>query len=172
MPPQLLIKEIKIVDVEKFVEHLARHFEELGIDSIIHSPITKLEEKEIPRYIDHAKKGISTSLNELNWNRIWGLFEGDKVVGHLNLEGAKLDSMSHRVRLSMGLEINYRSQGFGRKILQCSLEWLSHQKSIEWLDLNVLSHNKRAIQFYENFGFKRISRVIDKFKINAFIYNK
>lgn len=167
MSQELLIKELCFDDVEKYVEHLARHFPEPGINGVMHSPMSSNEPLDKEQYIKRSQEGVQRQLHEINWERIWGLFDGNEIVGHVDLMGHFMSSMSHRARLGMGIEEKYRSIGYGKKLIIRALDWVKSQNNIEWVDLGVLSQNKAAIQLYESFGFKRTARIRDKFRVNG-----
>lgn len=95
----------------------------------------------------------------------WALFDNEQIVGHIEIIGHHMPIFKHRVKLGMGLEQNYRGQGFGKKLMQAAIEWAKQQESLYWIDLNVFAHNEAAINLYKSFNFTEVGRVPDRIRV-------
>lgn len=162
-----MIRILKEEDAECFVDHLVRHFPEPGVNGVIHSPYPPDEPLDRNNFSKRFNEGISKKPGEFGWSVAWGLFDKDKIVGHIDLVGNGLKTTNHRAMLGMGIELPFRGKGYGKQLLQVAMDWVAENKFIDWIDLRVLAHNKAAIQLYESFGFKKLSRTIDQFRIQG-----
>jgi len=151
--------------IDLYVEHLSRHLPEPGIDGIIsqpsaHEPVdkAKIKTKTLER--------LSTQPGEGSWEVAWGLFDGDKIVGHLELVASPIKFLSHRAKLGMGIEQKYRSRGYGKLLLKAAIDWAKEQDFLSWIDLDVFAHNPVAIKLYRSFGFKPVGKIFDRIRVN------
>ncbi len=101
------------------------------------------------------------------WERCWGYFEGDRIVGHIDLTGASLYSGLHRARLGIGVERAYRGQGRGSELLSVVLAWARREPELSWIDLSVFAHNVRAQQLYARHGFREVGRTLDAYRLSG-----
>jgi uncharacterized cupin superfamily protein len=101
------------------------------------------------------------------WEKAWGLFEGDEIVGHVDLVGNAFVPLAHRTRLSVGIEEKYRSQGFGKQLLATAINWASQQSFLAWIDLDVFSNNQAAINLYKQFKFVQVGKIIDRIRVEG-----
>ncbi len=165
MESKMEIKPLKLEHLEEYLNHLARHFGEYGVGGIIAQPFPVDEpwdKSELrPKLIERWSKNVG----EGSWEMTWGLFDNDSIVGHLELIGHSMPALKHRTKLGMGLEEKYRSQGFGKQLVQTAITWAKEQSSIAWIDLNTFAHNKAAINLYKSFGFIEVGRVPDRIRV-------
>lgn len=101
-----------------------------------------------------------------NWEIAWVAEVDGKIAGHLNLRCGGIPAAIHRMRLGMGIETPYRSQGIGKELLRSAIEWAKAQENIFWIDLSVFSHNVAAIKLYESMGFKKTYEIEDALRID------
>lgn len=71
---------------------------------------------------------------------------------------SRLRKMSHVVSTSIGIVEDFRDKKLGRLLMTEALEFIKQNKSIEKVELHVLSTNTRAIQLYKNLGFTEAGR--------------
>jgi len=69
-----------------------------------------------------------------------------KTVGFIY---ARIDQTPHQIQSCYVLP-EYQNQGIGGMLMRGALEWLGNDKDIV---LGVATYNKKAIGFYEHFGF-------------------
>lgn len=96
-------------------------------------------------YIEYLKQadGVHLVVEVANMIVGWcdiapGIFEGLKHVGHL----------------SMGLLINHRGQGWGKKLLATALR-AAFSKNFERVELYVFATNTQALELYRRAGFQQ-----------------
>lgn len=81
-------------------------------------------------------------------------FAQGTVVGFCDIVAHAAVGFAHVGRLGMGVRIEWRRQGVGRRLLEACL---AHAKrvALEKVELEVYSDNLGAIRLYESFGFIR-----------------
>ena len=78
--------------------------------------------------------------------------------------------MSHRSEFGISVAKSEWGQGIGSALLQKCIEYAKTHE-IELLNLEVRSDNRRAIQLYERFGFRKIGTSPAYFKIDGEYYD-
>jgi len=73
---------------------------------------------------------------------------------------------AHRGMLGMGIHMNYRGRGIGRRILQAALE-ASRQRGLERIELVVRATNTIAQRLYESSGFLIEGTIRQAVKMNG-----
>jgi ribosomal protein S18 acetylase RimI-like enzyme len=159
------IELLKLDQIDQYVDHLARHLPEPGIDGIISQPFPSNEAIDKENFRFKILQRWSTKPTEGAWEVAWGLFVDGKIVGHIELFGSKMAAFGHRVKLGMGIEQKFRKQGFGKKLLETAIAWARTQEFLSWIDLEVFSHNPVAIKLYESHGFKPVGKTKDRIRV-------
>jgi RimJ/RimL family protein N-acetyltransferase len=77
---------------------------------------------------------------------------GDEVVGFCDILPNPAKGFTHVGRLGMGVRLEWRRQGIGRRMLEACLS-LARSAAIEKVELEVFSDNVGAIWLYESIGF-------------------
>jgi RimJ/RimL family protein N-acetyltransferase len=77
---------------------------------------------------------------------------GDEVVGFCDILPNPAKGFTHVGRLGMGVRLEWRRQGIGRRMLEACLS-LARSAAIEKVELEVFSDNVGAIRLYESIGF-------------------
>jgi len=159
---------LTLADLPRFTEHAVRHAAESGRDGDpIFSPYGDVDRPTYKRIATHRHATWPLALSKPGWVRTWPLWEGDQMVGHLDLIGGGLPSGMHRCRLGMGLERCARGQGWGGKLLDLAVAWAQAESSLFWLDLGVFSHNTPAKRLYASRGFSVVGGVEDRFRVDG-----
>jgi RimJ/RimL family protein N-acetyltransferase len=144
---------------------MARIRAESGRSDAPFTPITPADR------IDPNKLDIDAyarPLTEPNWHRGFALVvEDGTFVGLAVLKGDAWRSGLHRCELGMGIEQPYRRMGFGRRLMESTIEFARASNVIEWIDLYVFAHNLAARALYEKLGFKESGTVSDRFRIGG-----
>jgi RimJ/RimL family protein N-acetyltransferase len=88
-----------------------------------------------------------------------------EVVGWCDVTPSQRDGFRHSGTLGMGLLPGFRSRGFGRKLLQETID-AAHEVGLTRIELEVLAANQPATRLYERLGFnhegrKRGARLLD-----------
>src|SRR3974390_754915 len=81
-------------------------------------------------------------------------FAEDQVVGFCDISPNPAPGFMHVGRLGMGVLLEWRRHGVGRRLLQACLG-LAKNAGLEKVELEVFSDNTTAIRLYESFGFSR-----------------
>lgn len=166
MAQALTVRPLRLEELDAYVAHLDRHVPESGQDgNLVFAPFTPghpwrkddLPERLAARWLRH--------LDEPDWERSWGLWADDQVIGHAYLRAGLTTTRLHRCNLGMGIERAYRGQGGGHRLLATVIEWARSRPGLAWIDLNVFGHNQPAIALYERHGFCETGRVVDAFRI-------
>jgi ribosomal protein S18 acetylase RimI-like enzyme len=111
---------------------------------------------------------LAIEVGEAGWRRAWIACNRDgAVVGHVDLHARPEPSTSHRCLLGIGVHRDYRCQGLGQRLLDIALAWARAQPGLDWMDLEVLSHNEPALRLYQRAGFATIGEIADMFRIDG-----
>jgi RimJ/RimL family protein N-acetyltransferase len=81
-------------------------------------------------------------------------FAHTQVVGFCDISPNPAPGFMHVGRLGMGVLLEWRRHGVGRRLLQACLE-LAKNAGLEKVELEVFSDNTAAIRLYESFAFSR-----------------
>lgn len=101
------------------------------------------------------------------WRRDFGVFDGEKMVGNLDLKGGRFHSTRHRCKLGIGIERAYCGQGHGRRLMELAIAWARTQPVLEWIDLGVFEGNEGAKKLYESLGFTPTGFTPDRFRLDG-----
>ena|ERR1700730_8651363 len=77
----------------------------------------------------------------------------DQVVGFCDILPNASIGFTHVGRLGMGVRLEWRRQGIGRRMLGNCLS-LARNAGIEKVELEVFSDNIAAVRLYDSFGFR------------------
>ena len=147
--------------------HIARHHAESGRDGdVVFSPRSKSDPFDEVAAIERHRVAWARPLTEPQWTRTWGIVEGGRVCGHLDLHGGRVPAELHRATLGMGLERDARGQGLGRALLATALGWAREQR-LAWIDLGVFAGNAPAQALYGSFGFVVTGTTRDQFRVDG-----
>ena len=105
------------------------------------------------------------------------LVVNDEVKGWCDIIPKSIPEFSHVGVLGMGLLPEFRGKGFGKILMDNTLQHAKNNNKIEKIELNVFESNKAAINLYRKIGFieegKRIkSRKIDGIYDNEILMGK
>ena len=163
-----MIRSFGAADIDRYVEHLKRHLAESGRGSTpFFTPYSADDPWDFEARRKTYLKRWSRPLSQPNWERMWGAFEGDRLVGHTNLTTEPLKTNQHRANLGMGIEAAYRKRGLGEALLRAAIDWARRESALEWIDLCVFTVNTPAQTLYRKLGFTETGRVDDAFRIDG-----
>jgi|SRR3989344_3406936 len=102
------------------------------------------------------KQGLGRIINEISKenSKTWVAKSGDQVVGFI---GVSEDGEIGRIE-ALHVLPNFQGQGIGTKLLNTALDYLEGSKKIA---IEVVSYNKKAIKFYESFGFENTKKIAE-----------
>lgn len=160
------IHQLTIQDIDAYVDHLSRHLPEPGIDGIISQPFSADEPIDKEKFRKKIMERWSVNPGQGAWEVAWGIFEDNNIIGHIELIGNSMQALQHRAKLGMGIETKFRSQGYGRLLMETALTWAKSQNFLSWIDLDVFAHNKVALKLYNSFGFTPVGKTIDRLRVD------
>lgn len=133
-------------------------------DDLVFAPFLEFDAEA---YEESRIESFRRPIDVPGWERCWAYFEGDRVIGHVDLTGASLYAGLHRARLGIGVERKYRGQGKGSALLEVVLKWARREPELSWVDLSVFAHNARAQALYARHGFREVGRSLDAYRLNG-----
>ena len=164
----MTVRMLTIEDADQYIEHMVLCDSESGKDGGVHFHVYSASEPfDMRSGKDRERRRWSTPSTETGWRRAWGMFDGDKMVGHLYLAGGTLLSELHRIQLGMGILKSHHRRGGGSLMLQSAIEWAQAQPHIAWIDLGVFVENTPAQILYAKFGFSELGRTPDRFRVDG-----
>lgn len=83
---------------------------------------------------------------------------GGRLAGLASLDGSSLRRFGHAATLGLAVSQEFWSQGVGRALVQCLLDW-ADSRGIVRIALEVVESNVRAIRLYESLGFEHEGRL-------------
>jgi ribosomal protein S18 acetylase RimI-like enzyme len=99
-------------------------------------------------------------ISEQNEDKILLVYEQDNQI--LGFCGGTKEGLYGQIK-SIYIQPNFTSKGLGSKLMVSAINWLQDIKSIK---VEVASYNKKAISFYQKFGFVKTDIVCPPFSIN------
>lgn len=157
----------ELAEAEDYARHLFFHLTEKGIGGIYVHPFPSSYRASYDERLANLLIRMSVEPFSPNWEISWVAKIEGKIVGHLNLKTGQLTSMTHRMKLGMGIETPFRSLGIGKQLLKTALTWAKQQKEIDWIDLSVFSNNSAAKALYLKNGFEVQYIVRDAFRLDG-----
>lgn len=135
--------------------HCARHAAENDADWFM---VPQSAEEILGGFSPHLWKN-SPSRHGGAWQRMWLLFSGPDVRGHISLTGNVY--APHRAYLGMGIERSWRNKGWGRHMQQTAFLWMATQPALVWVDGQALADNEHVLALDRAMGFWEVGRVPD-----------
>ncbi|HEX6239937.1 MAG TPA: GNAT family N-acetyltransferase [Polyangiales bacterium] len=159
------LRLLRLADLRAAGKHIERHAFESGRGGDpVFAPFTELDRDA---YEETRQDTWRRPTDVPGWERCFGAFDGDRIVGHVDLTGPGLYSALHRARLGIGVERDQRGRGTGGALLSLALSWARTELNLVWIDLSVFGHNTRARSLYERHGFVQIGRTEDAYRLGA-----
>lgn len=160
----MIIRPAEIKDLDLVIEHDKRHMKEPGYNGSLSHPFLPDHEfdwdsRRVDKLLDWAK-----DITEVGWTKSFILEDQNTVLGHVHLKNLFHGTL-HRAQLGMGLEESVRGQGYGKKLLEMSIEWAKTQPSLHWIDLSYFSHNLPAKKLYTSCGFIEVFTYEDRLRV-------
>ena len=159
------IKQCSKDDAELYTRHCITHMREKGIGGIYAHPFPSDHKWDEVEFLEKILKSLTSEPFSPNWTMIWVAVVDGKFIGHVNLKCGGVEAQVHRMRLGIGIENDYRSQGIGKALMEEALSWAKSQKQISWIDLSVFAKNVVARKLYTNLGFKEQGIVEDALRV-------
>lgn len=116
-----------------------------------------------------AEEAFIQSMKEKKHSVLYVAWKDGEIVGDASLSGFPR-RMSHRAEFGISVAKSEWGQGIGSALLHKIIQYAKGQE-IELINLEVRSDNRRAIQLYEKFGFRKIGTSPAYFKIDGEYYD-
>ncbi len=146
--PDYHIREAVYSDAARVLAHLKAIADEPdnGILYNAASEVTFTEEDEA---------GILQEFNQ-NPNKLFAIAVAqDSIIGVVNCACGTRPASKHTFGLGISINRRWRNQGVGTALMRYLIEWARSTPQCHRLELEVFTHNVRAIHVYEKVGFQR-----------------
>lgn len=117
-----------------------------------------------PERVASVAGELARGLAEPQWLRVFGVWCGDRMVGHADLSGGSWASDLHRCTLGVGLEPEHQGRGVGTRLMNEVIAW-ARTEGLSWMDLCVFEGNGPALALYTRLGFREVGRVADRHRV-------
>lgn len=161
------VELLTVKDINSYIQHLQRHFSESINDSLIFHPYEVLPDFNTSSNKEKLKKTWQASTASALWERVWAVKVKDQIIAHLDIHSHHLSMVKHRAIMGMGIEQDYRGQKIGMQLIIRAIDWALEEKRLDWLDLNVFSHNLKALKLYQQNGFQKTGEQKDLFRVKG-----
>jgi len=136
----ILVRPISVEDIRSFWKALDDVARERSYLALLEAPPLEEVERTVRANIDQHH-GIHLVA-----------IESGEVIGWCDIRPGKQPGFTHAGRLGMGVRLNYRNRGIGRRLLAAALEDAANL-GLARIELEVFSANIPAIHLYRTFGF-------------------
>lgn len=162
------IHQIEAQEFDQFLAYLNDHLSDNGKDDISYfQPLSKSESRFPSERVASFRTGLALPVGLLGWRRLWvALSSTGQIIGHIDLRAHAERFAEHRCQLGMGVDRENRKAGLGAALIEHAKEWAKAGGLFEWIDLQVLANNTKAIRLYERSGFKKTGEIPDMFRID------
>lgn len=155
-------------DIQEVIEHDKRHMKEPGFNGSLSHPFLPDHEFDWEHRKSERLLSWTKPLTEEGWSRSFILLEDGKCLGHIHLKNLFTGTL-HRAQLGMGMEMNVRGKGYGKKLLAMAIEWAKIEPTLYWIDLQYFAHNLPAKKLYEAAGFVELFKYEDRLRVGPHI---
>jgi ribosomal protein S18 acetylase RimI-like enzyme len=161
----LELRPLGVEDIDAYLAHHEKHRLESGRDGDPHfTPFS--EPGELAGARQSRLEGWPRPVSETSWIRTWGLFDGDRMIGDVELQGGDIEATRHRAFVGIGIQRDYREQGWGRRMMVEAIDW-ARSAGVAWIDLGVFAGNPVALKLYRDLGFVEKATFEDAFRIEG-----
>lgn len=138
-----------------FEDHLRRHYLECQRE-----PYASVPQSWYSVLNSYDVESWDEQTNRTSWQRVWGLFDDPTIVGHVVLTGYPTPALAHRCALSIGIEREYRGQGWGPRLMRTAIDF-AKESGLKWIDSAALAHNAPALALHYEVGFYEVGTLED-----------
>ncbi|HSH05552.1 MAG TPA: GNAT family N-acetyltransferase [Anaerolineae bacterium] len=78
----------------------------------------------------------------------------DRPVGSISLRGTNRPRITHNGNIGMNVHPDYWGQGIGSALMAAALDIADNWLNLVRVELDVFTHNERALRLYHKFGFE------------------
>ncbi|OEE66734.1 GNAT family N-acetyltransferase [Enterovibrio norvegicus FF-33] len=161
-------------DMAALFAYLNRQLEENGAEGgALFQPLSRDECVVSDDVKKRFSDGVLADRESSNWRKIWlAKNSSGNIVGHIDLRHYADEHCRHRVLLGMGVDRAVRRQGLGESLLKTAIAFCQNDEKTEWLDLNVIGCNEKAITLYRKLGFEQLGEISDYYRIDGQSYSE
>ncbi len=105
------------------------------------------------RTIDEEQTQIQLYALRDNAMQIVAVTTANAVIGLANCSGGQRHSMQHSGGIGITVDREWRNQRIGTAMMQYLMTWAQNTGIIRRMELEVFTHNARAIHVYQKLGF-------------------
>ena len=166
-PPSIAL--VAAQEFDQFLIYLNDHLSDNGKNGDAYFQPLSQSESSFPSERTAAfRAGLVLPVGQVGWRRLRiARNESDQIIGHIDLRAHAERFTEHRCLLGMGVDRGYRKISLGKRLIEHAEEWVQANELLEWIDLQVLSSNEKAIRLYERSGFEKIGETPDMFRIDG-----
>jgi RimJ/RimL family protein N-acetyltransferase len=156
-------------EFDQFLAYLNDHLSDNGKNGDAYfQPLSQSESSFPSERVAAFRTGLSVPIGQTGWRRLWVVRSATgQIIGHVDLRAHAERFTEHRCLLGMGGDRGHRKIGLGKKLIEHAANWAQAIGPLEWIDLQVLSGNEKAIRLYERSGFKKVGETPEMFKIDV-----
>lgn len=167
-PATLPITLLTTHDLEPLVDHMVRQLAESGRgDAPIFNPFGRDHVWDRTELRERRSRRWTTNLGVPGWGRCFAVWDGDRITGHLELDGGSIEANQHRGLLMMGIERAFHGRGLGTRLVTAAVDWSLRSTELAWIDLGVFGHNAAARGLYAKAGFVEVGNTRDRFRVDG-----
>ena len=168
MARMITIRPATAADLPAFFVYLDDHLRDNGAAGApLFQPLPRANSVFPPEKRASFEHGLVTPLSGPGWRRLWLAFDGDTILGHIDLSARPEPAAAHRALLGMGVHRDARRCGLGMRLLDTAVDWATVEARLAWIDLEVLSANTPARALYRKRGFVQTGEIADLFRIDG-----
>jgi ribosomal protein S18 acetylase RimI-like enzyme len=163
------IRPADAADLPAFFVYLDDHLRDNGKDGTpLFQPLSRAQSQLPPGLKVSFVEGVAIPVGEPRWRRLWlALDPRGSIAGHIDLRARPEPLARHRAMLGMGVHRAYRRRRLGAQLVDTSISWAESQAGLAWIDLEVLSENRPAVELYLHSGFTMTARIKDMLEIDG-----
>jgi len=104
--------------------------------------------------LEEERDFLAKSLASDNSVFLIAMLPSGEVIGVSGLHGGRRKANRHKGGIGIDVSREWRDKGVGTELLRHLIDWAKKSNVITRIELEVMTHNERAIHMYEKFGFK------------------
>ena len=103
-------------------------------------------------FSEESLKDDSFFMGNITNNKIFGAFDGTRLVGSVGFSMQKMERLKHRGKIfGVFITPSARGQGISRTLMQLAIDFAKDK--VVWLEIHVWTKNPVAFKLYSSLGF-------------------